>query len=138
MFIILILLLQGGSEAIAQDTPSATGSIGCASHLNLPEYPALARAARIQGEATAFLTVAADGTALRVDVTPVHPILKTAVEEELRGSKFSPSCAGKVVEVVFAFVIEGSPVHGPVSRAFFTGPNKFTISTRPAMPMPQR
>jgi hypothetical protein len=135
---ILSLLVTAGGPVLAQDGPSAAGTIGCALHLSLPEYPALARAARIQGEATAFVTVAADGTASRVDVTPVHAIIKKAMEDDLRGSKFRPACAGTVVQVVFSFLIEGSPVRRPVSRAFFTGPNKFTITTQPAMPMPQR
>lgn len=71
-----VLMLLAGS-AIAQE-PSEVTPAKAAEHLIKkvdPEYPALAKAARVQGKVQLKATIAKDGAVTAVNVVSGHPML---------------------------------------------------------------
>lgn len=79
----------------------------CIERLEMPVYPVLARAARLQSVVTARLLVKEKGTVLRIEsdakFTETPQLFKLAAEQAIRASRFRVSCAGKTVVVIFHF-----------------------------------
>jgi hypothetical protein len=134
--LILAIPVLRGPAALAQAPSMKFDDIGCGIRIRVPNYPAIARAARITGAATAAIRIAADGHAAAVEVSGAHPLLRDEVERELRISEFSPTCDGRNVHLVFEFVISGQPVEHPQSSVAFMPPNRFVVSSPPGIPMP--
>ena len=128
--------LSGSGLALAQKASMDASNVACGVRIRVPNYPTIARAAHITGTATAVITVAADGHPARVELTGAHPLLKTAVEKELRTSEFSRACFEKHVRLIFEFVIAGEPSEHPESSIAFVPPNRFVVTTPPGIPMP--
>jgi len=120
----------------AQEASLDRNNVECGVRIRLPSYPTIARAARIAGKVTAVVSLADDGRPAGIEVAGAHPLLRTAVEKELRSSEFSSTCGGRQVRLVFEFLIVGEPVEHPQSTFVFMPPNRFAVSTRPGIPMP--
>ena len=73
-----------------------------------PAYPALARTARIQGEADASIRINTDGTVASVELT-AHSILRGYVEKALKQWQFDPLTAPAILNVVVNFELESCP-----------------------------
>ena len=110
--------------------------IACMLRLDLPRYPNIARAARSGGTADAVVDLGTEGQILAVHISGVKPILRDAVEQGLRSSKYSARCGRTSLRLQFRFEIIGSPKDNPETHVSFIPPNKFVISTEPNVPMP--
>jgi hypothetical protein len=86
----LLGLLAGG--VVVQGQKRET--LACVARLELPECPALARAARVEGLAETTFTVRNDGSLESVVVAAPNGELKHQIERLLAESKFSRNCAG--------------------------------------------
>src|SRR5947209_17448788 len=76
-------------------------NIACALTIRIPNYPSIARAARIVGTATVSILLGNNGKPKEITVTGVKPILRKTVEEELSLSEYSPSCTGRRIRLIF-------------------------------------
>lgn len=88
------------------------------------------------GSASTSVTVANSGQPTNIEVAGVPKLLKDTVAESLRLSTYSDRCDGKVIRLIFEFRIVGGPVASPRIVVWFHPPNKFSITTEPALPMP--
>ena len=50
----------------------------------------------------------------------------------MKAAKFTPSCAGRRLELKFSFVIKGEKTYEPWVNITFRGPNHFVLTTPPA------
>lgn len=135
MRLVNVLLAFGiGLSANAQQDGAPTRS-ECIESLQIPKYPVVARSAQISGTARAQVVVFR-GTVSAIDFNEgVSPVLRDSVERSLKASRFSPNCDHSVLKLVFAFVIEGTPVaYQDLGTVSFRWPNEFTISVHPAVP----
>ena len=111
-------------------------NVECVTHLRLPGYTPISRGARMMGTASVSVGVAGDGQPLTIDVQGVPKLLRDTITESLRLSAYSPSCSGKLVRLIFEFRVAGEPAANPKSEVWFHPPNRFSIITAPALPMP--
>ena len=88
-------LLAGGLAVSGQTRET----LACVARLEVPEYPSLARAARIEGIAETTFTVRNDGSPESVVVVAPNGELKRQIERLLAESKFSRNCAGARLEL---------------------------------------
>jgi hypothetical protein len=117
-------------------TPGATDSnIGCIERLQLPEYPALAKQARIQGTITATISVPSPGTSPKVETAYTGPfertkgIISQPVEDAVRRARFRQGCTGKQVTLILHFELIDDPRTRPIQSVSFGGGNEFWISS---------
>jgi TonB family protein len=68
-----------------------------------PEYPPLARLARISGTVNIAMDVGPDGSATNFTVEKGHPMLRPATEKAVRGWKFSKDAAGQRIHAAIEF-----------------------------------
>lgn len=107
----------------------------CAVRIQLPEYPPVARQARLTGTAVATVTISSD-SAVRIRLEGVPPILKRAVEASLRKSEFSDSCKDTTFSIRYTFRVEGEQAERPKTSIIFQPPNEFIVVSPPSVPMP--
>jgi len=70
-------------------------------HKVIPEYPPLARAARISGVVRLIGTIAQDGTIRNLEIISGHPMLARAAMEAVQQWIYKPTLLnGKPVEVI--------------------------------------
>ncbi|MEO8436386.1 MAG: energy transducer TonB [Pyrinomonadaceae bacterium] len=68
--------------------------------LPAPEYPAIARAAKVSGAVSVQITIDEDGNVVSAEATSGHPLLKAAAVTAAREAKFSPTrLSGQPVKV---------------------------------------
>jgi hypothetical protein len=128
------LLILAGLPLMAQTETN----IACVERLEIPTYPALAEQARITGTVIATVVLGFGSSVASIssasDHGKAHPLLIGGVEKSLRASKFANACAGKQVELIFNFVLEGTPVGShPPQTISFAYPNQFWIATPPLL-----
>lgn len=109
----------------------------CSVRLQLPQYPPLARQARLTGTAVARIRLAADAKLADVKVEGVHRVLQRAVETSLRTSEFLPSCGGREFSLRYTFRIEGAPTDRDALSVALKPPDEIVVVTRPGVPMPE-
>jgi TonB family protein len=68
-----------------------------------PEYPELARRARITGSVRVEAVVAPNGTIRSVKVLGGHPLLGQAAQDAMRKWRYAPATSESTVVVVFNF-----------------------------------
>jgi hypothetical protein len=111
-------------------------NISCVERLEIPEYPPLAKAARIAGALTVAVQLGPDSSVGNVSsewspqwasVAKMAGIFVPVVEKSLRESKFAKSCAGKTVTLVFNFVLSENPQQGEI-RFLYGYPNQFWVT----------
>ena len=71
----------------------------------LPKYPAIARAASLEGSFTFTVEVQADGRPVNFEVENGSPLFRAAMEDESRGWAFPNEAAGQGVVVTVAFAL---------------------------------
>jgi TonB family protein len=111
--------------------------VSCSSQFHLPEYPPIARFARVTGTAIAHIKLAAQGRLADVKVEEVPRVLQRAVETSIRTSEFLPACAGREFTMRYTFRIEGTPTDRDALSIAVRPPNEILVITRPGVPMPQ-
>jgi TonB family protein len=68
-----------------------------------PNYPPIAKLARVEGKVEVHLKVANDGTVTHFEFKAGHPILRIATEEAVSKWTFPAEAAGQEIEVVLEF-----------------------------------
>ena len=68
-----------------------------------PEYPELARHARISGSVKVEAVVAPNGTVRSVKILGGHPLLGQAAQDAMRKWRYAPAASESTVIVVFNF-----------------------------------
>lgn len=84
---------DSGSPVSATSVGGINGGVlnGKAITLPLPEYPAIARAAKAAGSVTVEITIDEDGNVVSARSTSGHPLLQSAAVTAARQAKFSPT-----------------------------------------------
>ena len=95
----------GGGSIVSGGTPvpkAINGGVlnGKATSLPAPEYPAIARAAKVSGSVTVQITIDEDGNVISAQAESGHPLLRAAAVTAAREAKFSPTkLSGQAVKV---------------------------------------
>lgn len=114
--------------------PGPTGSpsnIECLERLEVPEYPPLARQARIQAIQTVKVLLSDQGTVQAIEhswqgtAVNVERLFKGGAEKALKDSRFSKTCGGKTVTLVFHYEVREDDKKK--SLFAFGTPNQFWI-----------
>lgn len=120
--------------ACASCMTAGADGLECTSGLLIPDYPPLARSARLSGTAAVHLQIGRDRQPRNIDVEGVHELLRTAVRDSVDRSKYNPKCRGTTLEVFFEFRIEGMPTDkADRGRVMFVWPNRFIVTAKPAL-----
>lgn len=92
-------------------------------------YPPLARAAAVQGEVNANVTIGDDGVVAHADYSG-PPLLASFLAESIGIIRFPPRCAGKQVDLRFTYrLIDEAPRPPGITR--LAGPNHWDIEVEP-------
>ena len=106
----------------------------CGFALELPTYPPLAWAGRVEGHGTATVSLDSGGIE-SIRIAELPPLLGAEVTRALQRSRFA-SCGRRQVIVEYEFVIEGGESASRVTTVIFLGGNHFVIKVNPPKPMP--
>lgn len=136
-----LLLVIAPHPAAGQSGPAVDlSNVGCLERLELPEYPPLPRTARIQVIQTVKVLLSDQATvrnleqSLQVKTAEVERSFKEGVEKALQNSRFSKTCGGKTITLVFHY--EFREDDKTMSLFAFGPPNHFWIRYGPVYVMP--
>ena len=110
-------------------------NIECLESLEIPDYPPLARQAQIQVIETVKVLLSDQATtqgieqSLQGKVAKLDPLFKEGTEKALKNSRFSKTCRGKTITLVFHYEIRDDPNRS--SLFAFGAPNHFWIRAGP-------
>lgn len=135
--VIAVIIFAAAHVAAHAQTPES--NVSCVERLTIPEYPALAKQAQIQGTITATFTVPSLGSSPKVkteysgplDGKKVVAMLQVTVEKAIHGATFRQGCAGKQVRLIFHFELIDDPRTRPTQSVSFGSGNEFWISVVP-------
>ena len=128
-----ILILLPAFQAAQLEAPESLVA-GCVVELELPNYPSLARQARLEGILKAEVKISASGRADGgVEVSGAHPLFINAVRRALVEASFRKTCAGRTLGLTFEFRLVGPPTAFSLSRIRMVGDGAFRIETRPSV-----
>lgn len=108
----------------------------CVLHAEVPDYPEMARLARLQGEVKMVLILDNMGRVAAISEIAGPIPLRDEAEENIRKWTFESSQeASRYHTIVFEFRIEGEAVtYVPRPRVSFDLPGRVLIVTKPAVP----
>ena len=137
-----LLLTVAPNRAPGQPGPQESPSnIECLERLEIPDYPPLARSARIEVTQTVKVLLSAQATTQSIEqtlqgkVVKLDGLFKEGVEKALKNSRFSKTCGGRTVTLVFHYEIRAEPNRS--SLFGFGPPNHFWIRYGPVYVMPE-
>lgn len=120
----------------AQPAATSGGDMACIQRLIVPDYPALARQARIAADVTVSVVIGHDSASHQITTQVEKPkgdvrrLFSERVEKAVRASTFNQQCVGKIIELVFSFEMGlDMPVEGSKQTISFSYPNQFTITS---------
>jgi hypothetical protein len=99
----------------------------CIPELRLPQYPSLARQARLSGKALVSLRVDGQGKPTEILVEGVHRFLERTVSDSIRRSRFSIGCEGRILHFQFNFELESPAKQVDSGYVLFRPPNIFVL-----------
>jgi hypothetical protein len=132
-----LLFVIAPYRASGQPGPvESPSNIECLEHLEIPDYPPLARMAQIQVTQTVKVLLSNQATIQNVEhslqgkVVKLDARFKEGVEKALESSRFSKTCAGKTITLVFHYELREDDnkslfAFGP-RTTFGYGPGRFT------------
>jgi len=91
--IIPLMIVLAGALALAQSEPkkvSLQESIAAIKSKTAPEYPAIAKQLKIEGEVTVEALVNETGAVERVDIVKGNPVLTRSAADAVKRWKFAP------------------------------------------------
>ena len=130
------------SDTVAVQTPSPSTPdqeekpIIYVKHLEPPlHYPAVARAAQLQGTVIVKLTIAADGAVLTAESSSGYPLLRDETEKLVKKWTFGcANCSPRVPyekTIKFIYRLEGEGISYDDTRIVMDLPNEVTITASP-------
>jgi len=124
-----LLLVIAPYRASGQPGPvESRSNIECLEHLEVPDYPPLARQARIQATQTVKLLLSDQATiqsiehSLQGKAVNVERLFKEGAEKALKNSRFSKTCGGRTITLVFHYELSNDD-----RSLAFEPPNHFLI-----------
>lgn len=133
-----LLLVVAPNRASGQprslESPS---NIECLEHLEIPDYPPLARAGRFQGAETVKVVLSDQATVQGIEyiwqrnAVNLESFFKAGAERALKNSRFSKTCSGKTVTLVFHYELLDDDANR--SLFAFDPPNQFWIRSGPVL-----
>jgi hypothetical protein len=131
-----LLLMIAPYCALGQAGPAESRSnVECLERLEIPDYPPLPRQARIQAMQTVKVLLSDHGTVQHIEssLQTKHPTVEKdftdGAEKALKNSRFSRSCGGKTITLVFHYEMRDDPNRS--SLFAFGPPNHFWIRYGP-------
>jgi hypothetical protein len=138
-----LLLLIAPHRAYGQPRPAGSPSnIECLERLEVPDYPPLPRTASIQAVQTVKVHLSDQATVQNVEsslqgkVINLEKDFKDAAQKSLKNSRFSKTCGGKTLTLVFHYEMRDDPNQS--SLFAFGPPNHFWIRYGPVYANPSR
>jgi hypothetical protein len=131
-----LLLVIAPYPASGQPGPvESPSNIECVEHLEMPDYPPLPRQGRFQAALIFKVLLSDQATVQSIEdglqgiVVNVERLLKEGTEKALKISRFSKTCGGKTITLVFHYEL----LDDDSNRALFAfePPNHFWIRSRP-------
>lgn len=111
----------------------------CIQHIVSPDYPRLARIARVEGRVTLTVNFDEKGKVASIGASSGPPLLVRPAEENIRQWVLCPraSSSGPMV-ISYTYALEGKPQYedGP-AKVIFELPGDVHITARPYEPQPQ-
>ena len=124
-------------QAGLAESPS---NVECLERLEMPEYPPLARQARIEGTQTVKVVLSGEGTVRTVEssfqakIAEVEKAFKKSAERAINASQLSKTCGGKTITLIFHYELH---VGGDKPLFAFGPPNQFWVRAVPFYAMPE-
>lgn len=120
--------------------PASVIGQACVRHLQVPDYPPVARAAQWEGTVDLNLTVGARGQVVRVEGSGQLPILVEHAKENVKDWVFCEPEKNGIANVHLRYVyrLEGAPVYPqPKAKVVIDlGAAKVVITSPPGKPQP--
>jgi hypothetical protein len=122
--------------------PADEPAMSCVERLEMPQYPGVARRARLRGDVSVTAVLNPDGSIKTVQFAadtakPSLPeFFRAEIETALRRSKFSSACAAHAITLVFEFRLVRDKVPDSFRGGAFTYPNRFEIAASEPIAQP--
>jgi hypothetical protein len=116
------------SAVAAGQTAQSVSTMNCASAVEKPDYPALARQARILGLITAHFMIDATGKADGIRLEG-NPILAKEADNSIRRTGFPLGCQYQTLDVTFQFRLVDEPLHERGTSVVFKAPNEYIVTS---------
>ena len=136
-----LLIVIAPYRASGQTGPvESSSNIECVERLEIPDYPPLPRTASIQAIQTVKVLLSDRATVQSIKsdllgkVVSVERDFRDAAEKTLKSSRFSKTCGGKTITLVFHYEIRDDPKGS--SLFAFGPPNHFWIRYGPVYAQP--
>ncbi len=141
--LLMIAPYRASGQSRAEESPS---NIECLERLEIPDYPPIARQARIQVTQTVNVLLSDQATVQKVEqslqgqaaspkaVNLVDRFFQEGAEKALENSRFSKTCGGRTITLVFHYELRDDP--NTSSLFGFGPPNHFWIRYGPVYVMP--
>lgn len=137
-----LLLVTVPHRASGQHGPAeSTSNIVCLEYLEVPNYPPLARQGRFQAIQTVKVLLSGEATVQSIEYSVqgktvnAGRIFREGVEKALKNSRFSRTCAGETITLVFHYEVLADESNS--SLFAFGPPNHFWIRAGPVLVNPE-
>ncbi len=142
MLVAGLFLMIAPYRALGQPGPvESPSNIECLERLEIPDYPPLARQAQIQAIQTVKVLLSDQATVQNVEsslqgkTVNLERFFKEGAERAVKNSRFSKTCGGKTITLVFHYEVRDDP--NKSSLFAFGPPNHFWIRAGPFYVMPE-
>jgi hypothetical protein len=121
-----LLFMIAPHRASGQPGPAESPSnIECVEHLEIPDYPPLALSGRFQATQTVRVLLSDQATVQSISIedgaSQEGVVFKEGTEKAVKNSRFSKTCGGKTITLVFRYELSNDPSFA------FEPPNHFWI-----------
>lgn len=126
---------RGGPPA--PPPPPPLPGLECFDHLEMPEFPASALRAHVDGTVWTWIQTTPQGGVDKIDTQVVSAwgqasaMLTPSVEKAIRASKVKADCDGKKIEIVYRYQLEGEPAASPKVTTKTETPDIVDIDSQP-------
>ena len=121
------------SALVSCAPPPKLGESGfaCVERLRIPRFSQVAQSARVQPELKVAIRLGPNARLASYSVDPLPPGYRDTFESEIKKtvtlSQYSANCAGKTIEIVLVFRMDGA-FGDSGNLVWFEPPNRFTIT----------
>lgn len=123
------------SSLLSGQEPGLDRRLSCVASLELPTQGLFAARAATSGTVTAVISLDAGGRLAALKLTGNDEFLKGEVGVSLSGSRFTPKCRHRSVEVIYSFTLEDPATDLIIPPAVrFVPPNRFELTFRRVKP----
>lgn len=139
----VVCLFAGALALLGQSATESAANVTCFKRIIVPDYPALARQARIAADVAVSFVIGRDSASKQITTQveksrgDIRRLFSERVEKAVRSSTFNNQCVGKTIQLVFSFELGNDmPVEGSKQTISFSYPNRFTITSTAVLANP--